>query len=174
MKTLVLIFVAMFGFSASSTLAQAPPSADAFYRQGVAAEQAGDAAAARAAYEQALRLNPRHADAQFRIGQLRMRRDTIARQGREATFNRVMLKEIRLDDAKLRESLDTLATMVETQSDSKVSPNFVVQDPDGKLADATITLSLRSVTSGAVLEYILSMANARARHDEFAIVILPN
>jgi len=174
MKAHSLIFIATLVFSAGLGFAQAPANADTFYRQGVAAEQAGDADAARAAYEQALRLNPNHADATFRIGQLRLRRDTIARQGRVAAFNGVMLREIRLDDASLRESLDALGTIVESQSESKVTPNFVIQDADGKLADAKITLNLRNVTSGAVLEYMLGMANARARHDEFAIVILPN
>lgn len=85
-----------------------------------------------------------------------------------------MLTELRLEDAELRESLDLLAKLVETQSEGKIAPNFVIQDADGKLANAKISLNLRNVTSGAVLEYMLGMINARARHDEFAIVILAN
>lgn len=84
------------------------------------------------------------------------------------------MTELRLEDAELRESLDLLAKLVETQSEGKIAPNFVIQDADGKLANAKISLNLRNVTSGVVLEYMLGMINARARHDEFAIVILPN
>ncbi len=174
MKTHFSPILAMLMLLPTGLTAQPAASADAFYRQGVAAEQAGDPDAARSAYAQALRINPQHADATFRMGQLRIRRDSIARQGRQAAFNGVMLQEIRMEDASLRESLEALAKMMETRSEGKVAPNFVVQDPDGKLADAKISLQLRNITSGAVFEYILNMANARARHDEFAIVILPN
>lgn len=174
MKIHILIVSVIFGFGAGLCLAEPAANSDTLYRQGVAAEQAGDPDAARAAYEQALRLNPRHADATFRLGQLKHRRESIARHGRQAAFNGVMLAEIRLEDAELRESLDLLGKMVETQSEGKVAPNFVIQDADGKLADAKISLKLRNVTAGAVLEYILGIASARARHDEYAIVITPN
>lgn len=162
-------------FFAATPLCLAEPAANAetFYRQGIAAERAGDVDAARAAYEQALRINPRHADATFRMGQLRLRRDTIARQAREAAFKGVMLKEIKLEDAEFRESLDALAKMVETVTEEQVVPNFVLQDPDGKFESVRVTLNLRNVTAGAVLDYMLDTAKARARHDEYAIVILP-
>jgi len=175
MKTRTLIHPLISMMLVSLAHAEAPANSDAsFYRQGVAAEKAGDPDAARAAYEQALRINPHHADSRYRLGQLRHRRDAIARHGRQSAFSAVMLPEVRLDDAGLRESLDLLAKMVETQSEGKVAPNFIIQDADGKLANAKLTLQLRNVTSGAVLDYILGMVKARARHDEFAIVILPN
>ncbi|MFU8893560.1 MAG: tetratricopeptide repeat protein [Luteolibacter sp.] len=173
MKTRVLIITVISTMLGSICPAETAPTSDAFYRQAVAAEKAGDPDAARVAYEQALRLNPHNADARFRLGQLKHRRDAIARHGRQSVFNAVMLPEIRLDDANLRESLDLLAKMIETQSEGKVAPNFIIQDTDGVLADAKISMQLRNVTSGAVLEYILGMVKARARHDEFAIVILP-
>jgi len=175
MKTLMLIVAAIIGITSAIAFAQQPAAnADAFYRQGMQAEHAGDPDAARTAYEQALRINPRHADATFRLGQLRINRDRIARKGRQAAFNGVMLAEIKLEDAALRETLESLSKMVEARSEGEVAPNFVIQDADAKLADVRISLQLRNVTAGAVLDYVLGMANARARHDEFAIVILPN
>jgi len=174
MKARLLIFAICSSFLAGMVTAQTPATSDAYYRQGIAAEQAGDPDAAHAAYVQALQINPRHADARFRLGQLKHRRESLARQGRQAAFSGVMLTEIRFDEASLRESLDALAKMIETQSEGKVVPNFIVQDAEGKLADAKISLQLRNVTSGAAFDYILGMAKARARHDEFAIVILPH
>lgn len=174
MKNHILQLVATAVVLTTNLSAQPAASANASYRQGLAAEKAGDPNAARAAYEQALRLDPNHADATFRIGQLKLRHDAIARHGRQAAFNGVMLNEVRLDDASLRDALDALAMMMETESEGKIAPNFVIQDADAKLSDARISLQLRKITSGAVFDYILKMANARARHDEFAIVILPN
>lgn len=174
MKIHVLILMVAGVVWVAELSAQPVAGADLYYRQGVAAEQAGDPDAAHRAYQQALRLNPNHADATFRIGQLKLRRDAIARHGRQRAFNSVMLDEIRMDDASLREALDALAVMIETQSEGNIAPNFVVQDADARLERARITLQLRNITSGAAFEYILNMANARARHDEFAIVIVPN
>lgn len=173
MKTRILIFTLFTAVLTGLVHAQAPANANALYRQGVAAEEAGNPDAAREAYQKALRINPRHADARFRLGQLGMRREAIARHGRQAALASVMLPKIRLDDAGFRESLDALAKLIESESEGKVAPNFVIQDTDGKFADASISLQLRNVTASAALEYILAMANARARHDEFAIVITP-
>jgi tetratricopeptide (TPR) repeat protein len=50
--------------------AATPPTARAWYEQGVAAEAAGDRAAARAAYEKALRRDPCLADASCNLGRL--------------------------------------------------------------------------------------------------------
>lgn len=173
MKNPILIFLTFIALSAQHGIAQPAASSDTYYRQGVAAEKAGDPDAAREAYQQSLRLNPRNADARFRLGQLKLRRDTIVRQGREATFSGVRLPQVLLDEAEFRESLEALAKMIETQSEGRVAPSFIVQDPSGKLAEARISLQLRNVTATAALDYILGMAGARARHDEFAIVITP-
>jgi tetratricopeptide (TPR) repeat protein len=174
MKTRFLISVICSAFFVGVVSAQQPATSESYYRQGLAAEQAGDPDAARAAYMEALKLNPHNADATFRLGQLKHRRELLIRQGRQTAFNGVMLPEIRFDEASLRESLDALAKVMETQSDGKVAPNFIIQDAEGKFSDAKISLELRNVTSGAVFKYILDMVNARARYDEFAVVILPN
>ena len=173
MNIRILIFTILCSFLAGAIHADTPDNANTFYQQGVAAERAGDPDAARQAYQQALRVNPRHADARFRLGQLGMRRAAIVRHGRQAALAGVMIPKVRLDDAGFRESLDALAKMIETESEGKLAPNFVIQDPDGKFADAKISLQLRNVAASAALDYILAMANAHARHDEFAIVITP-
>ena len=64
--------------------------------------------------------------------------------------------------------------LVEKASEDKVTPNFILQDPQGALSDVKITLVLKNTPAKAALKYILDMAGAKARHDEHAIVIMPN
>jgi len=172
MKTLPTL-ACLVSLLAVPVIAETAPTSESFYRQGIAAERAGDPDAARAAYEQALRLNPNHADARFRLGQVKIRRDAIARQGRQAAFSRVMLPEVRFSEASLREALDALARLVTTGSNEQITPNFVIQDPGDKLKDRTITMQLRNISASAALQYILEESRAQARFDEYAIVILP-
>jgi hypothetical protein len=51
--------------------------------------------------------------------------------------------------------------------------NFIVHDPEKKLAAAKITLSLRNIPASAALKYILEQSGAKARFDEHAVVVGP-
>lgn len=148
-------------------------TAEGYYRQGLAAEKAGDPAAARSAYAQALRIHPNHANARFRLGELKIHAPAIAAKGREAKFGAVMVPEFRVDGASLQECLDALGIIVSKESKDEVSPNFVMQDPQNRLADAKISLSLKRVPASAVIKYLLDESKAKARFDEHAIVISP-
>lgn len=158
----------------SQAFAQTPPQqADALYRQGLAAEKAGDPVAARQAYEAALKANPGHANARYSLGQLKLNSGTIAAKGREAKFGAVMIPEYRLDAANLQESLDALRVIVEKQSKQQVTPNFVIQDPKNELAAAKITLNLKNLPARGVIQYLMEQSGAKVRYDEHAIVITP-
>ena len=98
----------------------------------------------------------------------------VAAKGREAKFATVMVPEFKLDQATLKESLDALQLIVEKQSNEEVTPNFMIQDPNNTLAEAKITLVLKNTPAKGVLRYILEQSRAKARYDEYAIVILPN
>ena len=147
--------------------------AEVRYRQGLAAEKAGDPVAARQAFEEALRINPNHAHARYNLGQVKINAASIAARGRESKFGAVMVPEYKLDEASLQDSLDALRLIVEKESKNEVTANFVIQDPQNKLSAAKISLKLKSMPSRAVLGYVLDMAGAKARYDEFAIVITP-
>ncbi len=147
--------------------------AETLYRQGIAAEQAGDAVSAKNAFAEALRANPKHANAEFRLRQLKITGPAIAAKGREAKLGAVAIPLIRLEDASLQESIDALGMMIEKESKGELAPNFVIQDPQGKLGEARITLSLKSVPAKGVLDYILTQSGAKARFDEHAVVIVP-
>jgi tetratricopeptide (TPR) repeat protein len=160
----------------ATTKTAAVPSAqqaDAFYRQGQAAEKAGDPNAARQAYDAALKIDPSHANARFSLGQLKISSGTVAAKGREMKFGSVMIPEYRLDGATLQESVEALGVILEKQSKGQVTPNFIIQDPKGLFASAKISLTLKNTPAKAVLQYLLEQTDGKVRYDEHAIVISP-
>lgn len=176
MKAIASIWIA--AACASQVIAQnanpAPTrSAETFYRQGLAAEKAGDPDAARSAYEEAIRLQPGHANARYRLGELRVHAPAIAARGREAKFGAVVVPEFRVEEASLKECLDALEMIVSKQSKDEVTPNFIVQDAKDQLSSARISLSLKNIPASGVLRYLLEQSGAKARYDEHAIVIAP-
>lgn len=164
---------------ACSLVSQAPaqspsrPSAEQSYRQGLAAEKAGDPAAASAHYQNALKTDPKHANARFSLGQLKLTSASIAAKGREAKFGGVMIPSFQLSEATFKEAVEALAMMIEKESAEQVAPNFVIKDPDGRLTQQKITMSLKAVPSKAVLQLLMDQAGAKAHFDEYAIVITP-
>ncbi len=155
------------------TFAQSPPqSAAALYQRGLAAEKAGDPATAKKFYTSALKLDPNYADARFSLGQLKLTADNITAKGREAKFNAVPIPVFQLDQATLQESLDALSQIIEKQSNSEVTPNFVIQDPKNLLSTHKISLNLKNVPAQAALKYVLEQTGAKARYDEHAVVII--
>lgn len=143
----------------------------ALYQQGLAAENAGDADTARKAYESALSLNPRNANAEYHLGQLRLNFDKIAAKGRKAKFDSIMIPEFKVDDASIADSLQALRILAEKQNGA-TPYNFILQDPKEKLKQAKVTMVLKQIPAGKVLEYLLEQGGATARFDEHAIVIL--
>lgn len=172
MKSILSLILAAAFVPQVSAQATAPP-ADALYRQGLAAEQAGDAAAAEKAYTEALKANPNHANARYSLGQLKIHGPVIAAKGREAKFGAVVIPSFRLDAAPLQEAFDAFSVLVEKQSKNEVTPNFVIQDPKKLLAEVKISLNLKSMPAKGVMQYLLEQAGAKARYDEHAIVITP-
>ena len=158
----------------SPAFAQAPAaSADSLYKQGLAAEKAGDPVAAKEFYANALKANPNHANARYSLGQVKINAASIAAQGRETKFGAIMIPVYQLDGASLQEALDALSLIIEKQSDKKVTPNFVIEDPKGELTDRKITLNLKNMPSKAVMKYLMDQTGAKARYDEHAVVIAP-
>lgn len=148
-------------------------TADAYYAKGRAAENAGDPAGARQAYEAALQANPKHAHARFQLGQVKLNATKIAAGGREAKFGAVVIPEFNISDATLTETLAFLSKSVDKQSAGKVSANFVIQDSKNVLGNTKINLQLKNAPARAIMKYLMEQAGARARYDEFAIVVIP-
>ena len=148
-------------------------SSNAYFTKARIAEQRGDAEGAMAAYKEALRLNPRNANAEHRMLMLKKNFSKVAAEGRKKKFGAVKIPEYKLQGATLQEALTALSTLVEKESKGDVMPNFIIQDPAGKLADSELTLVLKNIPAGGVLQYALEQAGAKARYDEHAIVVIP-
>lgn len=142
------------------------------YQKGQAAEKAGDPAAAKQHYTQALKLDPNNADARFSIGQLKLNSAAIAAQGREAKFGSVMIPVFQLDGATLPEALEALSLIIEKQSKEQVTPNFVIEDPKNVLADRKISINLKNMPAKGVMKYLMDQTGAKTRFDEHAVVIV--
>ncbi len=159
-----------------SAHAQQNAEAQKAYNTAKMAEHRGDVDTALANYEKALKLNPRHADAQFRRGQLKLNRDKIVARAQERKLSGIMVAEYRVDDASFKDAIKALGIHIENatkDTEQPITPNFIIQDPNSTLASRKVTLNMKNVPSGEILNYLLEMTKAKARYDKHAVVIMP-
>ena len=169
--------LAISAFSLSPLQAQQGNAAQKAYYGAIAAENAGNIDAAKAGYEKALKLNPRHAQAQYRLGQLRINGSKIVAKAQERRIGGVMIAEYRVNDASFADAVRALGMQIEnTTKGTKdpVTPNFIIQDPKGTLAASKVTLNMKAIPAGEILNYLLQMSKAKVRYDKHAIVIMPH
>lgn len=158
----------------AETVAQSPAvTSVSLFKQGQAAEKAGDAAAAKDFYTKSLKMDPNNANARYSLGQIQINAASISAKAREEKFGSVNVPVYQLDGATLQEALDLLSLAIEKESKNTVTPNFIIQDPKLLLADRKITLNLKGMPSKAVMKYVMDQAGAKARYDEHAVVIVP-
>lgn len=166
------IVIATLAVTATAALAEtAAQKAEQFYLKGLAAEKVGDPALAIAAYKAALELHPGHANARYRAGQVKIGAAAIKSSATEAKIGGVMIPVYQVEDATVQDAVSALRLAIEKASNNEITPNFVIQDPQGKLADRRITMQLKGVPAKAILDYIHSQGGTRARYDEHAVVI---
>ncbi|MFM2199059.1 MAG: hypothetical protein RLZZ505_2491 [Verrucomicrobiota bacterium] len=171
MKTLIPF--AVLAISGQIALAQsAAEKAEEYYRKGLAAEKAGDPTTASASYHAALQLLPGHVNARYRAGQVKIEANSMKSSATEAKIGSVKIPAYRIEDASVAEAISALGLAIEKASKQEVTPNFIIQDPKGKLANPRITMQLKNVPAKAILDYIHSQANTTARFDEHAVVII--
>jgi hypothetical protein len=155
--------------------AQDNPAAKAerYYRQGLTAEGQGNAGLARRSFQSALRLNPNHANARYHLLQLSGADARLSAKARQLKLGRTILPKVELDGASFQEVLDMLDALVRKETKNQFVPNFVIQDPSGKLAERTVDIRLRNVPATAVLKYAAEQVGAKIRYDAHAVLIRP-
>ncbi len=162
--------VSLFSFFASNALAD-QSSVAKLYQEGLRAVDKGDVALAEAKFAEVLKLNPKHGNARYQLINLRKNKDGLAGKAQQIHLKSIILKDIDLKGAKFTDAIDYLSSLISEESDKGM--NFIIQDPDGKLSDKTVTLSLKKVPASVALEYVLKAAGARANYRKHAIEISP-
>lgn len=171
MKTLIALVVMACG--APFALAETPAEqAEAWYQKGLVAEKSGDPTTAIAAFKAAIELNPKHANARFRLGEVKINAPGIKANAMEAKIGGITIPTYQIEDVTIKEALEVLAVAIEKQTKEEVAPNFVIEDPTKKLADAKVTMNIKNVPVSAILQYIHAQTNTKIRYDEHAVVIL--
>jgi len=155
---------------ASTGLAE---TANDFFKKGETALSKGDIATAKSAYSKALKLDPSHGNARYRL--LSMKNLTAdarvtLRKNKMASIN---LEEVNFEDLTLAESLETLGVMLGKASNDTFVPNFVVEDPEQKLNGNLVNIKLRKIPANVALKYVLSQAKARGVWGEHVITVKP-
>lgn len=169
----ILISLAVLTFASLPLLAQsAGQQAEAYYKRGLEAEKAGKPDVALAAFKAALKLHPGHANARYRAGQVKINASSIKADATEAKIGAVMIPVFQIEDATVSEAISLLSIGIEKATDGKIAPNFIIEDPKEKLANTRISMQLKNIPVKAILEYIHSQANTKARYDEHAVVLL--
>lgn len=143
------------------------------YTQGLQAVKQGDVETARTCFKQVLRLNKQHVNARFQLKQLELNAPRLQARRRQLQLKAVTIPNVDFDGVTLSEALDTLAKLVEKQTNKKFSPNFVINDPNEVLDDRKFSLKLGALPASAVLDLALQNARATARYDQHAILIRP-
>jgi hypothetical protein len=144
-----------------------------FYNLAVKAYEDGDIKAAREALSSALTLNRAHAHSIALARQMRANGSQTVLARRKRIFNSVMIPIIDLEEATVRDSINVLSKAVETQSKGKVIPNFIIQDRNKTFDDVKITLKLKNIPAGDVLDHLLKSAGASASFGKYTTTIRP-
>lgn len=157
---------------AGSAFAEKITASDLF-RQGEAALAKGDIDSATAAYTKALQLDPSHGDSKFRLLSMKNLNATARVKLRQEKLASITLKSVTLEDLTLEESLEALGAMVAKATNNTFDPNFVVEDPDKRMAESNVNIRLRNIPASVALKYILSQSKAKDSWDEHVITVRP-
>lgn len=155
---------------AGSALAQ---NAADYYKQGEAALKAGEIDKAKAAYTAALKLEPNHGNAKFRLLSMRNLSANARLKARQNKLSSIILPNVTFEDLTLNESLEDLGILIEKESQNSFIPNFVVDDPSKALSTSKVNIRLRNIPASVALKYVLNQAKARSVWDPHVITIRP-
>ena len=145
----------------------------AMYNMAERAYKDGDIDAARQTLRALLAEKPSYAKGIALQRQIRLNGGQMVLAKKKRIFNAVMIKEVDFKDLTLAQAIRLLGAKVETASGDKLTPNFVIQDPKRYLGNESITLKLKNVPAGTVLENLLQKTACTASFTTYTINIKP-
>jgi len=173
LKALMAIGLSLTTSSFADDLKEKAHKIQSLYNSGLVAMQQGKEAEARSAFTDVLKLQPGHGHARYQLTQLTANVAKVNLRKREALFATTILKEINFNKATLAETLEALDLFAAEATEKKFTPNFVVQDPTGKLDEKTITLKMTNVPLSGILKYVTELTGTTIRYDAHATVFRP-
>ena len=172
-----IIVALTLGVCASSVSAeQADPRATkarGLYQQGITAMKAGQYNLAKTSFRGVLKLYPTHPQARQKLNYISSNQGTLETDQRKKEMRKVVIPKVDIDKASLQEAIDVLSAHIKQASQSKTSPNFIVQDRSGGFTGKVVTLNLSNVPADTLLKYIVDQVGGVAKFDSHAIIIKP-
>lgn len=148
-------------------------TANDLFRQGEAALAKGDLDSAKASYTKALQLDPSHGDSKFRLLSMKNLNAAARVKLRQEKLASITLESVDLEDLTLAESLEVLSAMVGKATNDTFDTNFVIEDPENKMAETNVKFRMRNIPASVALKYILSQSKAKDSWDEHVITVRP-
>ncbi|MGC6465256.1 MAG: tetratricopeptide repeat protein [Akkermansiaceae bacterium] len=173
LKTMMVIGCLVASSALADDMKEKARKVDALYKQGLIAMNQGKGAEAEAAFKEVLKLHPGHGHARHHLKILPAKLAQVKQQQRESMFKTTVIREINFNKATLAETLEALELFTAEATDKKFAPNFVIQDPTGKLSDKMVTLKMKKVPLSAILQYLTQMTDTSIRYDSHATVVRP-
>jgi len=144
-----------------------------FYSIAAQAYEDGDLEAARESLRSALALNRTHAHSIALSRRMRTNGSQTVIARRKRVLENVVIPLIDLNEASVKDAVKVLGLNVENETNGKVIPNFVIQDKNKKFAGIKITLKLRNVPAGEILNHIIKSSNGSVNYGKYTTVIRP-
>lgn len=164
------------GVMAQDTIEQRNAKAkhlEAMYNMAERAFKDGDIDAARQTLRALLAEKPSYARGIALQRQLKLNGGQMLLAKKKRIFNAVIIKEVDYKELTLSQAIRLLGATVEKSSGDKVIPNFVIQDPNRYLGNESISLSLKNVPAGTVLENLLQKTACTASFTAYTVNIKP-
>ena len=173
---IVALTLGVCAYAPIAANAETDPRAErarSFYKMGLVAVDEGNFNLAKQSFREVLKLYPTHPQARRQLTHITSNRKTLEIGRRKATLKKVIIPKVNLEKQTLQDSLQMLTAQVERETQKKVKPNIIIQDPTGGFKGSSITLRLSRVPAETLLRYIVDQAGGNIRYDNHAIVITP-
>ncbi len=162
--------IGMAAFLCAHLAAAAEPKDVAtLFQQGRAAYYKGDFETARLLLTQVAALKPDHFETKALLASI----DSQLKSGSSLrkTYGSVTIPKIDFTDVTVAEALQALSAMAKNVSGGKVTPNFIVRNPD--LGRKPVTLNLTNIPLTDAIDYLAQLAGGKATYDRHAVVLSP-
>lgn len=133
----------------------------------------GDLVKTQQALQRSLALNPQHGPSYALAIKTRQNRQKFGIQARQRELAKVILPEIDFNALPLEDALRDLNDLIGTASDGVVTANIVLMDRNSTIKSKKITLNMKQIPATVALDYVLNLAGATAKYDQYAITIRP-